>query len=185
MDDKRIIELFFERDEAALKETSEKYGAYCRYIAGNILPSAQDSEECFADALAAAWNSIPPEKPESLKAYIGRITRNLALNSLKAINAAKRGGGTVGEALEELGECAAPGSVEGALDAGEMKRSIDGFVRSLPEKHRRAFVMRYWYLCTPEQISKQLGMTVDSVNVTLHRVRARLREYLKREGYDL
>lgn len=185
MDDKKIIELFFKRSENALKETESKYGTYCSYIANNILCSNEDSEECTNDALISVWNSIPPQMPTSLKAYIGRITRNLALNRIKAIRAEKRGGGAVIEAIDELKECACNTSVEQELDAKNMKLCIDGFVRDLKEKQRTVFVKRYWYMCTAAQIAKENGMTENAVNVMLHRLRGELKRYLESEGYDV
>lgn len=185
MDDKKIIELFFRRDENALNETENKYGVYCRYIADNILPSREDSEECANDMLNAVWNSIPPERPKCFKAYIGRITRNLALNRIKAMRAGKRGGEATAEALDELKECVSERSVERELDAKEMKMCIDSFLNKLDSKSRSVFVKRYWYLCSPAQIAKEMGMTVNAVNVMLHRLRSRLKDYLESEGYDV
>ncbi|MBR6101762.1 MAG: sigma-70 family RNA polymerase sigma factor [Ruminococcus sp.] len=185
MDDNKLIGLFLKRDERAIAETLEKYGAYCRYIAANILPSPEDAEECTADALTALWNSIPPEKPLSLKAYLGRITRNLALNRLNALNCEKRGGGTVCEIREELAECVSADTVEQELDEKELRASINRFVGSLNKKQQRAFLKRYWYLCPSSQIAEECGMTVSAVNVMLHRLRARLKEHLESEGFEL
>jgi len=185
MDDNRIIKLYFMRDENALKETENKYGAYCRYIADNILCSYEDSRECTNDALIEVWNRIPPDKPHSLKSYIGCITRHIALNRIKAMKAIKRGGGSITETLDELKECVSDCSVEHELDTKEMKKCIDGFLKGLDVKSRKIFVKRYWYLCSSAQISREMGMTENAVNVMLHRLRSRLKTYLEGEGFEL
>ncbi|MBR1393185.1 MAG: sigma-70 family RNA polymerase sigma factor [Ruminococcus sp.] len=185
MDDRELTGLFLARDEAAVAETENKYGAYCRYIARSILSSEEDCEECTADALAALWNSIPPEQPDSLKAYLARTVRNLALNRVRAEKAEKRGGLALPEAAAELSELCSDESVEEELDAREMKRCIDGFASSLPKKQRQVFVLRYWYLCPIEQIASETGMTANAVTVALHRLRKKLKKHLESEGYEL
>lgn len=185
MDDKELIGLFLARDESAVAAAEKKYGVYCRYIARSILPSEEDCEECVSDAMAALWGSIPPERPESLKAYLARTVRNLALNRIKSENAGKRGGGAAAEVIDELAGLTSGDSVEQELDAKEMKRCIDTFVSSLPKKQRRVFVLRYWYLRPVERIASDTGMSQNAVTVTLHRLRKRLKKYLESEGYEL
>jgi DNA-directed RNA polymerase specialized sigma24 family protein len=105
MDDSKIVELFFDRSELAISETSKKYGRYCHYIAYNILRNNKDAEECVNDTYLRAWNSIPPKRPNKLQTYLGKITRNLALNMLEKLTAQKRGKGQIPLVLDELGEC--------------------------------------------------------------------------------
>ena len=185
MDDSRITELLFARDETALTELSEKYGRYCKSIALNVLGSREDSEECFADALEKVWQKIPPARPGDLKLYLARITRYIAVSRLRMLRAEKRGGGSTAGAMEELDEIASPGSPEEELDASEMRRLINGFVSSLEERQRYAFVRRYWFLESSEQIGSALGMKPGSVDTMLCRIRKDLRKYLKKEGYEL
>ena len=174
MNDSELIQLLFERDERAIGEIQIKYAAYCRYIAGNI-----------NDALGALWQSIPPNRPESLKAYLGRITRNIAIDKAKKMAAQKRGGNTTQEVLDELKEAATRGQPEQELDAKQLGRLINGFAAQLEQKQRVIFVKRYWYLCSSKQIAGECGISVNSVNTTLHRLRKQLKKYLEQEGYDI
>lgn len=185
MQDFQLIELFLRRNETALSETKDKYGSYCRYIAANILSDENDCEECVQDALTAAWNSIPPQQPKSLKAYLGRITRNLALNRIKRSSAQKRGSGAKQLALDELKECALSETPETQLDAKLLKELIDRFLRGLSKKQRTVFLKRYWYLCDPQQIARECAMSVSAVNTMLSRTRKQLKEYLSKEGFNV
>lgn len=185
MDDKKLVELFLGRSEKALAETTNKYGAYCRYIAGNILTDEQDREECVQDALTAAWNSIPPQKPSSLKAYLARLTRNIAINCIARQRAQKRGGDARQIALDELRECALPDTPETQLDAKLLKELIDRFLRTLSKKQRTVFLKRYWLLCSTETIARECAMSVSAVNTMLSRTRKQLKSYLIEEGFDV
>ena len=122
MQDGQIVELYFARKEEAIAATSAKYNSYCMQIAMNILHNREDSEECVNDTYLAAWNSIPPQRPERLSAYLGRLTRNLSLNRYKSLNAARRGSGEFDLSLNELDECIADSaSVEqNAEDTGKL-----------------------------------------------------------------
>lgn len=183
MDDKEIIELFWRRDQGAVAEASSKYGGYCRAIAGHILPSPEDAEECVNDALYRAWESIPPQRPASLGAFLGRLTRNLSLDRWRQDTARKRGGGQVALALSELEECVpAPTGVEDALDARLLADCVERFVRSLPDTQRRVFLRRYWYLCPVKEVAAQSGMSVSKAASMLHRLRKSLKKFLEEEG---
>ncbi len=184
MQDNELIQLFFDRNEQAISETSEKYGRYCLYIADNILPTHEDSEECVNDAYTALWNTIPPEKPESLKAYIARIVRNAALTMLRKNKAKKRGSGVLEEVLDELKE-AATDSPESITDAKLLSELINGFVAGLEKQQRVIFVKRYWYLSPSKQIARECEMSVSAVNTTLHRLRQQLKNYLEQEGFTI
>ena len=143
MEDAAIVALYWARDEQALSETAAKFGAYCRKIADNILHSAHDAEECENDTWLAAWNSMPDNRPARLAPYLGRITRNLALDRFDKTTAQKRGCGQSFAPLDELAECvAAPGSVEESFDAAETGRLISAFLRTLPEETRDIFLRR-------------------------------------------
>lgn len=186
MEDAAIVALYWARDEQALAETATKFGAYCRKIADNILHSAHDVEECENDTWLAAWNSMPDNRPARLAPYLGRITRNLALDRLDKATAQKRGSGQTFAPLDELAECvAAPGSVEDDFDATETGRLISEFLRTLPEETRNIFLRRYWYCDATADIAKRYGIGESKVRVTLHRMRTKLKAYLEKEGVCL
>ena len=186
MEDSKIIDLYWARKEQALAETDAKYGSYCRTIARNILRNFEDTEECVSDTWLHAWNSMPPQRPGILSAFLGRITRNLSFDRCKYQQAAKRGGGTLPLALDELSECVpAPGRVEHALEERELADSIDRFLRTLPEETRNIFLRRYWYCDATADIAARYSLTESKVRVTLHRTRGKLAAYLQERGAAL
>ena len=186
MDDDSIIRLYWDRDERAIGATDEKYGPYCGTIAGNILKSPEDREECLSDAYMAAWNSMPKDWPGQLSAYLGRITRNLAFNRYKLGRREKRGGGEVSLVLEELSDCVSgEETVEGAFDRRELIEAVNAFVRGLPEGKRRLFVRRYWYSDPVKDIASDNNMLPGAVSKALERLRKGLREYLTERGLEL
>lgn len=186
MNDSEIIELYFARDESAVAQTDLKYGKYCRYIAFNILHNDEDSEECVNDAYLRAWNSIPPKKPENIKTYIGKITRNLSLNKFGKLSSQKRGSGQVPMILDELSECI-PGneSTENAVESTVITEIINRFLDGLPTETRKIFVRRYWYMSSVKEIANDYGFTQGKVTVTLFRTREKLKKALEKEGISL
>ena len=167
MDDSSIVELYFARSEQAIQETDTKYGGYCYSIAYNILANQEDSEESVNDTYLAAWNSIPPRKP----------------NPLRKNGALKRGGGEMPLVLEELQECVASGeNLEERYAQKELVRQVRNFVASLSDTERRVFVCRYWYLDSTAEIAKRFGFSENKVSSMLHRTRGKLEKYLIREG---
>ena len=185
MDDKSIVELYWSRNEDAISHTRQKYGAYCHSIACNILYSREDAEECVNDTYLRAWEAIPPQRPSRLGAFLGKITRNLALNRYAYDRAQKRFT-NVELALHELSECIAdPASESPMEDSLALKQAINGFLAKLPQKTRILFVRRYWYLDSIEQLAKASGMTESNVKVTLHRARIKFRDHLQKEGIQL
>lgn len=186
MEDCEIVRLYFARKEQAIRESEAKYGTYCRRIAANILDSGQDAEECVNDTWLHAWNAIPPQRPRILSAFLGRITRNLAFNRWKWDRAAKRGGGEVALALDELAECVSGAdTVEGELDRAEFAGTLNDFLASLPKAQRTAFLARYWYAQSLKTIAVRQGRSEDAVAQSLARTRKKLRVYLTERGYDL
>jgi len=144
-EDSQIIELYWKRDASAISETANKYGAYCFTVANSILHNAEDSDECINDTWLNAWNAMPPQKPNSLKMFLAKITRNLAFDRFNAKNAAKRGGGEILVVLDELAEClAGRENVEAAYESKELGEYIRRFVRTLPERECNVFVRRYF-----------------------------------------
>ncbi len=185
MDDQRIIELYFERSEEAIKETERKYGNYCFLIARNILSSREDAEECLNDTYLNAWNSIPPHRPNPLKTFLGKITRNIALNRYIR-NHAKMRSGEVDILLEEVCEFIPdPASEISLCDEFALKQAINSFISLLPKKTRIIFVRRYWYLSPISEIARELAVSENSVKVTLHRTRLAFKAHLEKEGIDL
>ena len=177
MDDHEIVGLFWQRSEDALAVCGIKFGAYCRKIADNILHSDRDADECVNDTWLRAWNAIPPAKPTRLKAFLGKITRNLALDRYEAARSLKRGGGVVELALDELANIAAP-----EADEGEITRIINGFLRSEPRESADVFVKRYWYLQSVKEIAAEYGYGENKVTSLLFRMRGRLKQKLQSEG---
>lgn len=185
MDDKRIIELYFARKEDAIKETERKYGNYCFLIAHNILSSREDAEECLNDAYLKLWNSIPPNRPDPLKTYLGKIVRNISINRYVSKHAQKRDGETE-HLLEEVCEFIPDQtSLTPISDQFALKQAINSFMASLPKKARIIFVKRYWYAISLSGIARDIGASENYVKVSLHRTRSALKTYLEKEGIDL
>ncbi len=186
MDDEGIIRLYWDRDETAITETSKKYGKYCFSIAYSILNDHEDSEECVNDTYTKVWNSIPPKKPSILSAFIGRIVRNLALDQYKRKTAQKRGGNTMDVILDEIGEIASDvSSPEDQLSHQELADMINDFLSSLPIEKRVMLVRRYWYADDIKSIASRLGVSENTVSVSIRRLRIKLRDYLRSRGYEL
>lgn len=181
MDDKKIIALYESRDETAVEETQKKYGGLCRYIAEQILASREDAEECVNDAYVKAWNTIPPQKPESLGSYIGMLTRQLSINRYKKNRREKRGGGQVTLVLEELQGCIADKGDMPSADDITLRDALNRFLRGLSERDRMVFMRRYWYVHEVSTIASDYGMSEGHVNVLLFRTRKKLQEYLEKE----
>ncbi len=186
MDDKQIVELYWQRSEMAIQETAAKYGPYCRAVAAGILADPQDTDECLNDTWIGAWNAMPPHRPSRLRLFLGKITRSLACDTLRARLTQKRGGGACVEALEELGECVP--SVPGAdqvVEDRELVRLINRFLYTLPERDCGIFLRRYWYVEPLENIAGRYGLKENTVKSSLFRTRKKLRAYLEKEGIDL
>jgi len=186
MNDASIIDLYFNRDEQAIRETDLAYGSYCKTVAHNILQNSEDVEEAVADTWLKAWNTIPPQKPRFLKLYLAKITRNIALNTYREQNANKRGGGQVVLALDELGECVAHSdSVESRIDERFLRDTIQSFLQRVSKKDRMIFVRRYFFLEDTPTIAQRYGLKESNVLLILSRTRKKLKDYLIKEGYAL
>ena len=186
MDDKQIIDLYWARSESAIAETGKKYGKLCHRIAFNILANAQDSEECVSDTYLKAWSVIPPKRPVKLSTFLGKITRNLALNRYEKYAAEKRGGGEVPVALDELTECVPdPNSVEQMVDGRILVDKLNVFLEGLPVEARKIFMRRYWEVCSIQEIAEIYGISESKVKVSLFRTRGKLRSFLEQEGISL
>ena len=184
MQDQDIIALYNARNEQAIAESSTKYGYYCTSIALNILHNMQDAEECVNDTWLRAWNSIPPTKPNHLQLYLGGITRHISLDRFRRQNAAKRGGGELMLALDEMHDVvASDADVPSQIAEQEFSESFNRFLRSLPERDCNIFIRRYYYLDPISLIAKRYGLSVANVQKILSRTRNKLRAHLEKEGY--
>lgn len=186
MNDNAIIDLFFRRDQAAILEAQEQYGAYCLSVARNILENEEDSQECLNDLWLKVWNAIPPERPRLLRAYFAKIIRNLAINRHQAQRAQKRAGDRFTLSLEELADCIPdPDTTEEALWSRELGRSLNAFLETEREPDRVLFVRRYFSCESYEEIARDLGLTQGQVKTRLSRMRDRLRKYLNARDFSV
>lgn len=185
MDDERIIALYWARDEAAIRETSLKYGGLCARIAGNILVSREDGEECVNDTYLAVWNAIPDQRPTIFSAFIGRITRNLALKKYEYRSAAKRSPAAVAS-FEELGDCVSgTDRAESGAECRLIEELISTFLRRQKEERRNVFLRRYWYFDSIAEICAATGFSPGKVKSILYETRRKLRLYLESEGIEV
>lgn len=183
MEDQKIVSLFWERDPEAISQASVQYGAYCFSIAQGILNNREDSQECVNDTWLQAWNCIPPRKPAVLRAFLGKITRNIAISLYRSETAQKRGGGQLPLVLEELSYCIAGNAdPEERYSAKELGKSVNSFVKALPQRDGNVFVRRYYFTESIESIAQRYGLQESYVLVILHRTRNKLRKHLIREG---
>lgn len=182
MKDERIIELFWERDENAIKATEEKYGGLCHYVAKNYLSLREDREECINDAMLALWNSIPPAKPRSLSAFLSAAVRRIAISKTRANNAWKRGG-QVQIVREEFLSMVEDGTdLAAGYEAKRVGEIINAFLGKISKDDRRIFVMRYWLDMSYAQIREQTGFGESKIKMSLHRTREKLAAELGKEG---
>ena len=186
MKDTEILDLYWAREERAISETEKAYGSYCYSIAWHILYSKEDSDECVNDTWLRAWNAIPPKWPDRLALFLGTITRNLSLDRWKGKRTMKRGSGEMFLTLDELAECVPDGhNTEAAVEAAELEHMLNQFLHTLPERECNVFLRRYWYVEEYGEIAKRYGMKLNTVKTSLFRTRAKLREFLEKEGVVL
>ena len=184
MEDEKIIELYFSRNEQAVAETDKKYGAYCFTLASSILNNREDAEETVSDTYLKTWHAIPPKKPDVLKMFLAKITRNLAFSRWRSLTADKRGGGELTLVLEELSAClASPERVEDRLNARELAKTIRCFLNTLSQREQDIFLRRYFFVEESDAIAERYGMKRATVLRTLSRTREKLKTYLTEEGY--
>ena len=182
MEDVRIIDLYWQRDESAISETDSKYGRFCQKLAMNILHSFQDSEECVSDTYGKCWDTMPPQRPGSLRAYLGTIIRNLSISRYRAAHAQKRFSGAE-VLLSELGDCVpAPESVQRTVEAGELSELISRWLTGLNPEDRALFLRRYWSGEAVKELAGELGVRPNALTKRLLRLREDLRRSLEEEG---
>lgn len=182
MDDKSLINLFLERSEQAISELETMYGAGAKALAFNVLGDARDAEECLSDGLLAVWNTVPPTRPTSMKAYLLGITRNRAVERYHALSAQKRNS-HYDTALSEIEDCLAGAeTAESLCEAKALAEAINAFLSELRPEDRALFVRRYWLCEELGEASKALGIAPQKASLRLFRIRERLKKYLMKEG---
>ena len=176
MDDAKIVQLYWDRNEQAIPATADKYGRYCTSIANNILGNNEDAEECVNDAYHGAWNAIPPASPDNLKAFLMKLVRRISVDLLRKRTAKKRGGGELPLILDELENCLPDNknTPEAELERAETVKLIEGFLDSLSDTARKIFVLRYWFMLPVDEISKRTGFSASKIKSSLLRSRAGL-----------
>lgn len=184
MEDKQIVDLYWERSEQAIKETDIKYGRYCHYIAYQILNDDQNAQEIVNDTYLRVWNSVPPHRPDPLKPYVGTVSRRLSLDRFDYENAKKRCD-RVGRITQELSECVNDCSAQDLDQSLTIRDALNSFLSSLPRKTRNIFVRRYWYTSSISEIAQEFAMKESTVGMILQRSRKKLRQHLLREGIVL
>lgn len=186
MEDQRILDLYWQRDEAAIRETEQKYGKYLTKIAYGILADAEDSRESVNDTFLGAWNSIPPHRPGVLSAYLAKITRRCSIDIFRRRHRGKRLGCEYALSLDELEDCVTAGdSPAEIVELGELTRAIENYLRSLDQEARTAFIGRYFFLDSIREIAVCHHMSESKLKSLLFRIRKGLREYLIKEGFTL
>lgn len=184
MEDKQIVQLYWDRSQQAVEETSKKYGRYCYSIAYNILGNVSDAEESLNDTYLDAWNSMPPHRPSVLSTFLGKITRRVSIDRFRYLHAGKRGNGELPLVIDELEACISAGSsVEGEIELQELTHLLERFLDGLSRTERRVFVCRYWYMDSVASICVQFGFSQSKVKTMLYRTREKLKKYLEQEGY--
>lgn len=182
MEDGQIVNLYWRRDEDAIRATEQKYGGFCRRLSMNILHSFQDSEECVSDTYGRCWDTMPPQRPGSLRAYLGTIIRNLSISRYRSAHAQKRFGG-VEVLLSELTDCVpSPESVQRTVEAVELGELISRWLEGLPKEDRALFIRRYWNGDAVKILAGELGARPNAVTKRLLRLREALRKNLEEQG---
>ena len=186
MEDSRIVELYWQRSEDAITETDAKYGSFCYGVSFGILRSASDAEESVNDTYLAAWNAMPPHRPDVLKAFLGKLTRRISIDRWRRGKAEKRGGGRTGLVLEELSWCIPDGgSIDERIELEELTAAVNAFLRGLSEEQRSIFVCRYWYCDSVQEIAQRFGFSAGKVMSVLFRLREKLSLHLAKEGFTV
>ena len=184
MNDEKIIDLFFQRNENAIQKLDEQYGSICKKIAFHILRNQSDAEECANDTFLAVWNAIPPQNPDSLPAFVYRITRNIATERYRKNTAQKRNG-FYDVTLEELEECLPSDDSFFDLEAKTLSLLFDEFLATLKEEERAIFLKRFWYSESVAEIAEEIGATAHYVSVKLSRTKNKLKNFLQKKGFYL
>lgn len=186
MQDDKIVELYWQKDESAIKETQQKYDRYLYKIAYNILADSEDSKESVNDTYLGAWNSIPPHKPVTLSTYLGKLTRRISIDVFRRKNREKRRGTQYAVSLSELEECVSVGDVTAdAVDVKMLGEALNRFLQGVSEEARHTFIGRYYFCDSVREVATYCGMSEAQAKSLLYRTRQELKAYLEKEGYVL
>lgn len=186
MEDAEIVELYWAREEDAVRQTKTKYGAYLNRVAYNILADLEDSQECVSDTLLAAWRSMPDNRPKNLRTYLGKITRQVSIDLYRRRNRMKRYASEYAISLEELGDSFTDGRTpEDELNARLLTETVNRFLRTLPDEARNTFIGRYYFFDSVKNVARYCGMSESKCKSMLYRTRQSLKVYLQKEGFDL
>ncbi len=184
MDDKLIVDLYWNRSEQAISETDRKYGRFCYRIAYNVLANREDAEESVNDTYLAVWNALPPHRPSVLTAFLGKLTRRISINRWYSLTAYKRGGNQVKLVLDELAECESGSpSPEEVTIGKEACALLNRFLDTLPETQRKVFIRRYFLLDPVADIAQSFQFSEAKITSMLHRTRKKLKQQFEKEGY--
>ena len=184
MEDAKIVELYWLRDQQAIAQTQAKYGAYLTKVAMNILCDREDSDESVNDTYLAAWNAMPPHRPQALCAFLSKLTRRIAVSLLRKKQSSKRGEGNYEASVEELREVLPEdNTTEEIVEANALRSAVSTFLRGIPAQARNVFIGRYFYMDSIREVARYCGVTESNAKVLLHRTRAALRTYLEKEGF--
>jgi len=186
MKDAEIVELYWQRDENAIQETTKKYSAYLSKIANNILFNLEDTKECVNDTYLAAWNSMPENRPSNLSTYLGKITRQISIELFRRKTRQKRYASEYALSLSELEDCFADAdTLEKVQDGKMLEEAINTFIHTLPADARKVFIGRYYFFDSVKSIAAYCRISESNVKTTLYRLRLSLKEYLVKEGFEL
>ena len=186
MQDEQIVDLYWKREEAAIRETEQKYGHYLTKIAYNILSDMEDSKESVNDTYLHAWNSMPPHKPSILSTYLAKITRRVSIDIFRKRNRKKRQQSEYELSLAELEDCLSAGNTtEQAIDTQLLSEAINDFLKELPEDARNTFIGRYYFMDPLKEVAAYCGMSEAKAKSMLYRTRCGLKSYLEKEGLEL
>jgi len=184
VEDAKIVELYWQREQSAIRETERKYGNYLAKVAYNILNDMDDSMESVNDTYLSAWNAMPPHRPQALCPFLSKLTRRIAISLLRKKQSLKRGGGEYEVSLSELQQCIPGGNTtEEQYEGKALSACIAAFLHGVSEQARNAFIGRYFYMDSVKEVARYCGLTESNAKVLLHRTRIALREYLEKEGY--
>lgn len=181
LEDQRIIDLYFNRNELAITETANKYGRLCFSIANNILRSQLDSDECVNDTYLRIWNVIPPTVPDCFRNFICRIVRNISLKRYE-YNSAKKRSQETAVSLEELDIAIPDSSIPDSIDSEALGKAISDFLDTISRDARVVFIRKYFFFDSVSEIAQRFSFTENKVKVSLHRTREKLRTYLFERG---
>lgn len=182
LDDERILDLYWARDDAAISETSVKYGEKLQRLSDRMLQAKEDAEECVNDTYLGAWNAIPPQRPQQFFAFLAKLCRNIACNKLDWLNAAKRRADTV-SLTDELAQCVPDRAADRQRESRELAEALNVFLQGLPQESRVLFMRRYWFMDSVQEIAERCSMSESKVKTSLFRTRQKLRAFLEKEDF--